>query len=501
LVVTAGPGGADWVVRRFGQRLEVVDQRTNTLVVSEPLADVRSLRLVGASGVADLLRIDFGPGGRFALAGGIRFEGGGDAGDTLRFLDGGTFIAPPGGQGGVPDGERTRYPAPGLPNSIIVGARAATFDGVNVTWDALSALEIEAADQFDTLRVDLPGGITRPANGATVSIAGLPFTFRATGIDQITQPTVPTVPTVPPTTPAVVFPGVVAAAGPGGGPRVLVFTPTGEVQDDFLAFEESFRGGVSLATADVNGDGIADLIVGAGAGGGPRVRVIDGVTREPIRDFFAFEETFRGGVNVAAGDLDGDGFADVVVGALIGGGPRVVAFSGKDGSLLANFFAYDSEARIGVRVAVADLDGDGKGEIVTGAFGGGPHVKVFSGTGEELQSFYAFEGEETGGVGVAAGDFDGNGKAEIAASSGIEPRIRVFLGNDNRIEFPAPDSPRGGATLAARDANGDGRADLMIGAGPGGSSAVVVRTLQSGLFEEISSLELFDDFLGGVQVG
>src|SRR5207244_3638653 len=115
-----------------------------------------------------------------------------------------------------------------------------------------------------------------------------------------------------------------------------------------------FRGGARVAVGDVNGDGVGDLVVSAGFGGGPRISVIDGrsLTGHPqtlFGDFFIFEQALRNGAYVAAGDLDGDGFADVIGGGGPGGGPRVFALSGKDllaglpadAAVVANFFGGD----------------------------------------------------------------------------------------------------------------------------------------------------------------
>ena len=78
-----------------------------------------------------------------------------------------------------------------------------------------------------------------------------------------------------------------------------------------------------MAAGDVNGDGHADIITGAGAGGGPHVSVFSGTDLSILASFFAYDPAFTGGVTVAAGDVNGDGLADIVTGAGAGGGPHV----------------------------------------------------------------------------------------------------------------------------------------------------------------------------------
>ena len=108
-----------------------------------------------------------------------------------------------------------------------------------------------------------------------------------------------------------------------------------------------------MASGDVDGDGFADVITGAGAGGGPHVRVFSGKTGALMREFFAYEAPFLGGVTVASGDLDGDGKADIITGAGAGGGPHVKVFDGSTGSTVSSFFAFDVGFRGGVRIGVA----------------------------------------------------------------------------------------------------------------------------------------------------
>jgi hypothetical protein len=172
--------------------------------------------------------------------------------------------------------------------------------------------------------------------------------------------------------------------------RVEFRDETGRVIGSAAAFD-GYDGPINLAVGDVTGDGVADAVVAAGAGGGPRVRVIDGASGAELANFFAYEMDFRGGVNVASADVTGDGKADIVVAAGEGGGPHVKVFDGATGQLVTEYFAYEMDFRGGVHVAALDLDGDGKAEVVTApGAGGGPVLKVFDPTtGRERQVVYA----------------------------------------------------------------------------------------------------------------
>ena len=102
---------------------------------------------------------------------------------------------------------------------------------------------------------------------------------------------------------------------------------------------------------DVNRDGVADLVTGAGPGGGPHVRIFDGLSGRPIGEFFAYSTDFRGGVNVTSGQVTGFTRTDVIVtGAGPGGGPHVKFFSAPSLAEFASFFAFDPTFRGGVFV-------------------------------------------------------------------------------------------------------------------------------------------------------
>ncbi len=299
--------------------------------------------------------------------------------------------------------------------------------------------------------------------------------------------------------------------GPGPGQQTI------RVLDAFTGAERftitpypGFMGGINVAMGDVTGNGVDDIITGAGPGGGPHVRVFDGLTGQqvpgPIGSFFAYDPNFRGGVWVAAADLNDDGFADVITGAGPGGGPHVRAFDGTDRSSLASFFAYDPAFRGGVAVAAGDVNGNGSLEIITGAGpGGGPHVRAFTvDPVVSVVSFFAYDPNFRGGVFVAAGDVTGNGRHEIVtgAGPGGGPHVRVFDGTDNSIVsqiFAYNPAFRGGVRVATADVTGDGVAEVITGAGPGGGPHV--RLFEGQTFTPLAGYFGFaSNYPGGVTV-
>gem|GEM_PF-304668 len=231
---------------------------------------------------------------------------------------------------------------------------------------------------------------------------------------------------------------IVAAAGPGGGPRVSIFSgANGNILLDFFAYNTSFSGGVFVATGDVTGDGVPDLITGAGATGGPHVIIWDGISLAhnsptPKASFFAYSPTFLGGVSVATGDLNGDGIKEIITGAGIGGGPQVNVYSGGSFSLLHTFFAYDSHFAGGIFVAAGDLNGDRHAEIITGTGQGGTSkVNLFDGQNFQiLGSFSPYQQGYNGPVSVGAADYFGIGKQNIITGAGNNigqnPNVKIF---------------------------------------------------------------------------
>ncbi|VTS06964.1 beta-1,3-glucanase family protein [Tuwongella immobilis] len=229
-------------------------------------------------------------------------------------------------------------------------------------------------------------------------------------------------------------PDLVVGTGPGRATEVKVID--GKTQTELFTinpFEASFTGGVYVAAGDITGDGTPELIITPDEGGGPRVRVFDGTTFTQIADFLGIDDpNFRGGVRAAVGDLDGDGHGDLIVMAGFGGGPRVAIYSGI--SLAANggpklvedFFVFEETLRNGAFVTSADVNGDGYAELVVGGGpGGGPRVSVFDGADLVLRNqqtrtadFFAGNADSRDGVRLTMKDLDGDDLADLVTGSG-----------------------------------------------------------------------------------
>ncbi|HEX4606720.1 MAG TPA: FG-GAP-like repeat-containing protein, partial [Urbifossiella sp.] len=323
--------------------------------------------------------------------------------------------------------------------------------------------------------------------------------------------------------------GAFAAGAGAGGAAVVLYNPDRSPRLTAQPFAPAFRGGVRVAVGDVDGDGSADLVVASGPGGPPLVEVLDGNTGAVKLSLMAFESSFTGGLFVAVADLNGDGCADLVVTPDEGGGPRVTVYSGKDGSVLANFFGIDDpNFRGGCRAAVGDVNADGVPDLVVSAgFGGGPRVAVFDGRsvtaggtpGRLVNDFFAFDGPDVqtlrNGVYVAAGDLDGDGYADLAFGGGPfgGPRVLVLSGkavlSGNGAGGPASplanffagdENERSGIRVAMKDVTGDGRTDLLAG----GSSEMFLysgASLVAGSESPVFHLAPFPGFTGGVFVG
>ena len=278
--------------------------------------------------------------------------------------------------------------------------------------------------------------------------------------------------------------GIVAAADSGGGPHVKVFSPGGvAVGTGFFAYPSSFTGGVRVAACQLAAGAAQDDIVTApGPGSAPAIRIFaagsQGTAPAPKAAFLAFDAGFVGGAYVACSDLDNDGIDEIVVGAGPGAGPNVRVF-GPGGQLKASFWAYDPGFVGGVRVAGGAVGGPTQPGyvVVTPGQGGGPNVRVMTPGGALVASFWGFEPGFTGGAWIATGDaVGGDGRDEVIVGRGdtgtSDIRVVNAGGADQR---PPLRAFAVGTEHGARVAFGPlGPTPLVAGAGRGAEPRVRV---------------------------
>jgi uncharacterized repeat protein (TIGR01451 family) len=259
---------------------------------------------------------------------------------------------------------------------------------------------------------------------------------------------------------------IVTGTGEGDRPQIRIFTNTG--QDTgvrFLAFDPVSKGGVRVAACDLDRDGHDEIIAAEGPGGS-RVRVfrVSETSVGEVASFLPFELGFTGGVTVSCADIDGDQRAELVVGAGPGRAADVRIFRASSGRItrLVQWEAYPGMTT-GVQVAAAVHQGNGfvaPFTVVT-LPGAGMRAdlrawRVQNGTGTLVAAVPSVFGDSTVGGQVAVGDLDGDQTLDVTIAPAVvsEALLRAYSLADGRLLGEA--SPgAGGFTGAVRTAVAD----------------------------------------------
>jgi hypothetical protein len=255
---------------------------------------------------------------------------------------------------------------------------------------------------------------------------------------------------------------------------------------------------MSVATADVDGDGLYEMITGTGNGSAPHVKVrkMDGTI---ISSFYAYAPEFTRGVNLITGDIDNDGKSEIVSTPNWGGGPHVKVFDGK-GKASASFFAYESTFIGGFSLALADTDGNGIKEIVTESYAGRiTSGRVFDPKGKMLREWFPHGTISSGGMVIAA-DLNGDKIDEIVsvALTGSPSVLKVFDGGlkQTASTLPYGASYTNGISIKAVDLNADGIKEIATA--PKGGLPPQVRRFDGALKVLDSLFATATSFTGGI---
>jgi len=220
---------------------------------------------------------------------------------------------------------------------------------------------------------------------------------------------------------------LVSVPGPGAAPHLVVYSGKDmKVLVSQYVFDQRFLGGVNVTTGDVNADGISDIILAADKGATPHVVVLAGNTFQVMASFYAFDKGFKGGLRVATADVNGDGALDILTTTASGAISHVVAFENLGQNVLGSFYAFNQEVRNGVQIASADLNGDNIAEILLGTTGGTTEqVGVYKGNPKAIDYFMAYPGWK-GEVRVGSVKVGGLSLISTGPGPGAGPDIRTF---------------------------------------------------------------------------
>ncbi|MFA5107016.1 MAG: L,D-transpeptidase family protein, partial [Patescibacteria group bacterium] len=263
---------------------------------------------------------------------------------------------------------------------------------------------------------------------------------------------------------------IIVGAGPGGGPQVRIFKRDGSLLSQFFVYPENFRGGVRVASCDFDKDGKDEIVTGPGPGGGPQVRIMTSKGVAKITPgFFPFDPNYKGGINVACGDVDGDKKIEVVIGVGVAAEPHVRVFTPKGVAEGIEIYPYAKRDKGGVAVAVANVDGGPAAEIVTSIYRFGRSlVKTYRADAQRsiVAQFEGWPEQVQSGFQVAGGDVDGDSLDEILVSvaAGGGPHVRAFEAYGKPLPqnfFPYESNFTGGTLTAVGDVDGDKRQEIV----------------------------------------
>lgn len=335
------------------------------------------------------------------------------------------------------------------------------------------------------------------------------------------------------------------AVGTSNGRVQVRTTSDGTLSGETWAYDSTYKGPISVAMGDINGDGYDELITAA-ASGNPHVKVWLGHPQthdfrlfhmsKVIEEWFPYDEGFNVGANLAVGDVNFDGYDDIITGATAGN-PHIKVYSGKDiatdtfkpegSSLLAEWFPYALQFNVGVNVAVGDVNADGYGDVVTGANIGNPHVKVHTGKAiangtfnnanpdaSVLEGWFSYGMQFNVGAFVAVGDINGDSFGDIITGASIgNPHVKVYDGKavaNGTFDYTSPDASlltqffaygadQGiGVSVAATDFKSDGKSEILTGSRKG---APTFKGLSPNTAPGVDPTVLFEGTLTGYPEG
>jgi hypothetical protein len=322
-----------------------------------------------------------------------------------------------------------------------------------------------------------------------------------------------------------------AEAGQNSQPLVQVFDQSsGNFKFQFFAYDSSFTGGVHVATGNFNPAATTHpyIVTVPGRGMAPLVKIWDGLNGALVDQFYAnYPSGFTGGLEVAVGDVTGDGIPDIIIAPDRGAVPVLVydgskIFPNQTPRLVDSIMPYGSAYQSGISIGVAKLlPTDKNAAVVTVPLGGmAALVNVYSGASVAaggqtiIDQFYAFPTTFVGGGTVAVGDVNADGIADISIAQGASGNAQVITYNGAQIvtgstsiavlsSFHAfTDGSPAGIHISMKDVDGDGRFEIFAVQGANGTKGNVINIFRVMSTQLLASITISSASLqGGLSIG
>jgi hypothetical protein len=300
----------------------------------------------------------------------------------------------------------------------------------------------------------------------------------------------------------------------GNGAVRLINPSTGAIFLSLRPFDTAstkYTSLVSVALGDISGDGVPDLIVATRGNRNGRIKVYDGQSaingQVNLIDRLTPYADYKGGLTVASADVNGDGRADIVVGTGRGIAARVSAFSGTNlaqiGSTINPFGNYSG----GVYVAAGNVTGGTSANLVVGTATGQGSINVYSfnsGTNQFTQTgstLTPFGTSGVNGVQVAVVNPNGGNTFDIAAATltgNGTVKVNTITATGTSLGSFTFGTGASGFGIGKVDQNQDGTFDLMIGASPNGTGQINIVNPLTGA--TAGSFNAFNVLTGGVSL-
>ncbi len=264
-------------------------------------------------------------------------------------------------------------------------------------------------------------------------------------------------------------------AGPNQSGNGVLGVLLGKGDGTFKAELSSGSGGYGasqVAIADVNGDGVPDVVVANTCASSSNcangtVSVLLGKGNGTFRTPVTYSSGGQAAVSIAVADVNGDGKLDLLVANQSGesnGDGSVGVLLGNGNGTFQPVVTYDAGDSVTSSLAVADVNGDGKPDLVLANSGRGTVTVLLGNGGGTFQAAVVYESGGEIPVSVAVADVNGDGNPDIIVANWYSGTLGVLLGNGNGSFQAAVTYSSGGSSpdsFVVADVNGDGKPDLV----------------------------------------